>query len=302
MASGKIVLKSERDVAMLRRAARLVEQVLADVAGRIAPGIATIELDRNAESVIRAAGARPAFKGYQFDPEEMPFPGSLCISVNDVVVHGIPSPDTILHEGDIVSVDCGVELGGYFGDFAYTFAVGEISEENRALLDATKQSLYEGIHHARAGKRVGDIGHAVQTYTESRGYGVVTALVGHGIGQRLHEPPSVPNTGRRGWGKKLKRGMTVCIEPMINRGTADVTVDADGWTIRTADGLPSAHYEHMVLVNKGAPEVLSSYDAIEAALVRTEAASRASADVLPEENSRVGASASVPASTEPATA
>lgn len=267
MATGKIVLKSERDVAMLRRAARLVESVLADVASRIGPGIATIELDRAAETIIRDAGARPAFKGYQFDPDEMPFPGSLCISVNDVVVHGIPSEDLILQDGDVVSVDCGVELDGYYGDFAYTFPVGEVSKENMDLLVATKQSLYEGIHNARAGKRVGDIGHAVQTYTESRGYGVVTALVGHGIGQRLHEPPSVPNTGRRGWGKKLKRGMTVCIEPMINRGTPEVTVDDDGWTIRTADGLPSAHYEHMVHVSKGSAEVISSYDAIEAALV-----------------------------------
>mgnify|MGYP002640521312 CR=1 FL=1 len=289
MASGSIVLKSERDVAMLRRAARLVETVLADVASRIAPGVATIELDRAAESIIREAGARPAFKGYQFDPDEMPFPGSLCISVNDVVVHGIPSEDVILQEGDVVAVDCGVELDGYFGDFAYTFPVGEISEENRALLDATKQSLLEGIDTARAGKRVGDIGHAVQTYTESRGYGVVTALVGHGIGQRLHEPPSVPNTGRSGWGKKLKRGMTICIEPMINRGTDEVTVDPDGWTIRTADGLPSAHYEHMVHVTRGAAELISSYDAIEAAL----AAAR---------GETLGAPASAAVPSEPATA
>ena len=275
MASGKIVLKTERDVAMLRRAAALVERVLADVAGRIAPGVRTIELDTAAETIIREAGARPAFKGYQFDPEEMPFPGSLCISVNDVVVHGIPSEDVVLASGDVVSVDCGVELGGYFGDFAYTFAVGEISAENRALLDTTKQSLEDGIDKARAGSRVGDIGHAVQSLTEANGYGVVTALVGHGIGQRLHEPPSVPNTGRRGWGKKLRRGMTLCIEPMINRGTADVTVDDDGWTIRTADGLPSAHYEHMVLVTRGAAEVLSSYGAIEAALAANPAASGA---------------------------
>ena len=270
MASGSIVLKDDRDVAMLRHAARLVERVLAYAATRIKPGANTLEIDLEAEKIIREAGARPAFKGYQFDPDEMPFPGSLCMSVNDVVVHGIPSEDVILQEGDVISVDCGVELDGYFGDFAYTFAVGEISEEKRALLDATKQSLYEGIAKASAGNRVGDIGNAVQTYTESRGYGVVTALVGHGIGQRLHEPPSVPNTGRRGWGKKLKRGMTICIEPMINMGTDEVTVDDDGWTIRTADGLPSAHYEHMVLVTKGSAEVISSYDAIEAALAASQ--------------------------------
>ena len=299
MATGRVILKTDRDVALLRRAARVVEAVLADVAGRIAPGVSTLDLDASAESLIRDAGGRPAFKGYQISGNDIPFPGSLCISVNDVVVHGIPRAETVLQEGDVVSVDCGVELEGYFGDFAYTFPVGEISEEKAALLADTKQSLDEGVRAAVSGNRTGDIGHAVQTYTESRGYGVVTALVGHGIGQRLHEPPSVPNTGRRGWGKKLKRGMTVCIEPMINRGTAEVTVDADGWTIRTADGLPSAHYEHMVHVQKGAPEVLSSYDAIEAAL----AASRGeTADARPEADALPGAPASAPAPTAPATA
>ncbi len=197
-----------------------------------------------------------------------PFPGSLCISVNDVVVHGFPS-DYELREGDIVALDCGVELAGYFGDFAYTFPVGEISDETRALLDTTRASLDEGVRQAVEGRRVGDIGHAVQSYCEGRGYGVVRDLVGHGVGRRLHEPPNVPNVGRQGVGKKLKAGMTLCIEPMINGGTAEVTVDADGWTVRTADGAPSAHYEHMVLVQRGQPEVLSSYALIEAALAKS---------------------------------
>ena len=268
MATGRVILKTDRDVALLRRAARVVEAVLADVAGRIAPGVSTLDLDASAESLIRDAGGRPAFKGYQISGNDIPFPGSLCISVNDVVVHGIPRAETVLQEGDVVSIDCGVELDGYFGDFAYTFPVGEISEEKAALLADTKQSLDEGVRAAVSGNRTGDIGYAVQTYCESRGYGIVEALVGHGVGQSLHEPPNVPNVGKRGRGKKLRPGMTICIEPMINRGTGEVVVDPDGWTVRTADGAPSAHYEHMVLITRGRPELLSSYDAIEAALAR----------------------------------
>jgi methionyl aminopeptidase len=244
-----------------------VEDVLTEVASRIEPGLQTVALDRLAEEIIQAAGGRPAFKGYKMGGGTPPFPGSLCISVNDVVVHGFPSEEP-LRDGDVVAVDCGVELGGYFGDFAYTFAVGEISAEAEALLAATKQSLYEGIGKAYAGNRVGDIGNAVQRYCESRGYGVVRDLVGHGVGRRLHEPPNVPNVGRRGMGKKLVPGMTICIEPMINGGTGDVFVDEDGWTIRTADGAPSAHYEHMVHIRRGQPEILSSFDRIEAALAR----------------------------------
>jgi methionyl aminopeptidase len=260
-----IHLKTDRDVEGLRRAAGLVGEVLAEVARRVRPGGTTMELDRVAEEIIRSAGGRPAFKGYRMGGETPPFPGSLCTSVNDVVVHGFPS-DAPLEEGDLVAVDCGVELDGYFGDFAYTFPVGEISAENRALLDVTKQALYEGIGQAVAGRRLGDVGHAVQAYCERHGYGVVRDLVGHGIGRRLHEEPQVPNYGHRGAGKKLKPGMALCLEPMINRGTADVTVDADGWTVRTTDGRPSAHYEHTVVVRRGAAEVLSSYDALEAAL------------------------------------
>lgn len=260
-----IYLKTDADVRSLRGAAALVERTLACVAGLIAPGVRTSVLDEAAESIIRTAGARPAFKGYRMGRETAPFPGSLCISVGDVVVHGFPSSYE-LKMGDVVSVDCGVELDGYFGDFAYTFAVGEISAENQALIDVTKASLYEGIAYAQAGNRIGDIGHAVQSYCETRGYGVVRDLVGHGIGRKMHEEPQVPNVGRRGHGKRLREGMTLCVEPMINRGTADVVVDDDGWTVRTADGLASAHFEHMVLVKRGGAEILSSYDAIEEAL------------------------------------
>jgi methionyl aminopeptidase len=267
MADGPILIKTAQDVAGIREAAGVVEDVLTEVASRIEPGLQTVALDRLAEEIIQTAGGRPAFKGYKMGGGTPPFPGSLCISVNDVVVHGFPSEEP-LRDGDVVAVDCGVELGGYFGDFAYTFAVGEISAEAEALLAATKQSLYEGIGKAYAGNRVGDIGNAVQRYCESRGYGVVRDLVGHGVGRRLHEPPNVPNVGRRGMGKKLVPGMTICIEPMINGGTGDVFVDDDGWTIRTADGAPSAHYEHMVHIRRGQPEILSSFDRIEAALAR----------------------------------
>ncbi|MFN3597388.1 MAG: type I methionyl aminopeptidase [Rubricoccaceae bacterium] len=262
-----IPLKNDRDVQGLREAADLVGRVLAEVATRIVPGTPTAALDRVAEEMIRDAGARPAFKGYRMAGDTAPFPGVLCISVGDVVVHGFPSAYE-LRDGDIVSVDCGVELGGYFGDFAYTFPVGEISDEDAALLRVTRQALYEAIAQARSGNRIGDIGHAVQSCCEAHGYGVVRDLVGHGVGRRLHEDPQVPNVGRRGQGKRLREGMTLCIEPMVNQGTADVTVDADGWTVRTADGRPSAHYEHMVHVRRGSAEILSSYDAIEAALAR----------------------------------
>lgn len=259
-----IHLKSDRDIEGLRRSADLVGHAHVEVARRIRPGVATRELDRVAEEVIRDHSARPAFKGYTH-PGVDPFPATLCISVNDVVVHGMPS-DYELREGDVVSVDCGAELDGYFGDFAYTYGVGEISEKRADLLRATKQSLYEGIRYGMQGNRIGDIGHAVQAYCEARGYGVVRDLVGHGIGRSMHEDPQVPNFGRRGHGKKLRAGMTLCIEPMITGGTEQVVVDADGWTVRTADGEPAAHYEHMVLINRGEPTVLSSFDPIEAVL------------------------------------
>ena len=267
MATGQIVLKTERDVAGIRAAAAVVERVLVLAAERVRPGLTTLDLDAEAEDLIRAAGGRPACKGYRMGGEGTPFPNSLCTSVNDVVVHGIPSL-TPLAEGDIVTVDCVVELDGYFGDFAYTFAVGEVSDSVQRLLDTTKASLSAGVEQAVAGRRLGDIGSAVQRMCEGAGYGVVRDLVGHGVGRRMHEPPNVPNRGRRGLGKKLLAGMTLCVEPMINGGTGDVVIDADGWTVRTADGAPSAHYEHMVHVRRGPPDVLSSFRSIEAALAR----------------------------------
>jgi methionyl aminopeptidase len=265
MASGPIVLKTDDDVSGIREAAAVVERVLTAAAELVAPGVPTLRLDEMAEEIIRDAGGRPAFKGYRAGGVGTPFPGSLCISVNDVVVHGIPS-ELPLRDGDIVTVDCGVELGGYFGDFAYTFPVGEISESAQRLLDTTKASLHAGVDQAVAGRRLGDIGSAVQRMCEGAGYGVVRDLVGHGVGKRLHEAPNVPNVGRRGLGKKLLAGMTICIEPMINGGTGDVTIDTDGWTVRTADGALSAHFEHMVHVRRGPAEVLSSFEGIERAL------------------------------------
>jgi len=261
-----ITLKNERDLEGLRAAAHLVGCAHAAVAERVRPGVATQELDLVAEEVLREGGGRPAFKGYAF-PGVSPFPGTLCISVNDVVVHGMPGPD-ILVDGDVVSVDCGVELDGYYGDFAYTYMVGEVSEKKRELLRVTKQSLYEGIGRAYDGSRLGDVGHAVQLYCETRGLGVVRDLVGHGIGRSMHEDPQVPNFGRQGTGKKLKAGMTLCIEPMITAASPEVVVDADGWTVRTADGEPAAHFEHMIVVRDGDPEILSSFELIESVLVR----------------------------------
>ena len=265
MASGPIVLKTESDVAGIREAAGVVERVLILAAEMVRPGLRTIDLDRRAEELIHDAGGRSAFKGYRMGGVGTPFPGTIITSVNDVVVHGFPSAAE-LREGDIVGVDCGVELGGYFGDFAYTFPVGEVSLAAQRLLDVTKASMYSGVEQAVAGRRLGDIGSAVQRMCEGAGYGVVRDLVGHGVGTRLHEAPNVPNVGRRGLGKKLLAGMTLCIEPMINGGTGDVTVDTDGWTIRTADGAPSAHFEHMVHVRRGPAEVLSSFTEIERAL------------------------------------
>lgn len=256
-----IHLKSRREIDRMRESADLVGRTLAEVARRIRPGVTTKELDAIAEEFIRAHDAEPAFKGYQVGQQV--FPNTLCTSINDVVVHGIPN-EFPLQEGDLLSVDCGVLLNGYYGDFAYTFGVGEISQENRELCAATYASLYKGIEQAVAGRRVGDISNAVQSYCEERGFGVVRDLVGHGIGKSLHEDPQIPNFGRRGTGRKLRSGLTICIEPMINRGTWEVESDPDGWTIRAADHLPSAHYEHMVVVQGGEPEILSTFEYIEA--------------------------------------
>lgn len=253
-------LKSQREIELLRESAHLVGRTLAEVGRQVRPGVTTAELDAIAEDFIRTEGATPAFKGYRVG--KMVFPASLCVSVNDVVVHGIPGGYQ-LQEGDLVSVDCGVLLNGYYGDSAYTFAVGAISEENAKLCRVTYEALYAGIGKAVAGNRIGDISFAVQSHCEARGYGVVRDLVGHGIGRQLHEDPQVPNYGQRGAGRKLKEGLTICIEPMINRGTFEIVTDPDGWTVRAEDGLPSAHYEHMVVVRGGEPEILSTFEYVE---------------------------------------
>lgn len=251
-----IYLKTDEEIELMRAANQLVGRTLAEVAKIIAPGVSTKTLDKRAEEFIRDHGATPAFLGYQG------FPGSMCISVNDQVVHGIPSHKTILQEGDIVTLDCGTKLAGFTGDSAYTFAVGEISEEVHKLLKTTKESLYVGIEQAVAGNRTGDIGYAVQRYCEARGYHVVRELTGHGIGVNLHESPEVPNYGKRGTGTELRNGMCICIEPMINIGSKNVVQERDGWTIRTKTRKPSAHFEHCMAIRDGKADILSSFDFI----------------------------------------
>lgn len=251
-----IKIKTEEEIELLRENAIIVSKTLAEVGRHIAPGVTTLELDKIAEEFIRDHGALPGFLGYGG------FPYTLCMSVNETVVHGFPS-DYRLQEGDIVSVDCGTTYKGFNGDSAYTFAVGQISAEDQALLDATKASLYKGIEHAVAGARIGDIGYAIQTYTEALGYSVVRELVGHGIGHHLHESPEVPNYGRRGHGVKLSENMVICIEPMINQGVKDVYLDDNGWAVYTADHKKSAHFELTVAVKKGAADVLSTFAFIE---------------------------------------
>lgn len=248
--------KTEEEIEIQRESSLLVGKTLAEVAKLIQPGVTTLELDKVAEEYIRDHQALPGFKGYNG------FPNSLCTSVNEQVVHGIPNSKP-LKSGDIVSVDCGVLKNGFYGDSAYTFAVGEVSAEIQQLLDVTKQSLLLGLEQAVVGNRIGDIGFTIQKYCESFGYGVVRELVGHGLGRSLHESPEVPNYGRRNSGLKLKEGLVLAIEPMINLGVKEVKQLNDGWTIVTADGMPSAHFEHDVAVRKGKVLVLSTFEHIE---------------------------------------
>lgn len=257
----KVAIKTEEQIAQLKLAADLVGRTLGEVARILQPGVSTAALNQRAEEYIRDNGGVPAFKNYSPDSDHAPFPFTLCLSINDEVVHGFSSETRLVADGDIISVDCGVELNGYYGDYAYTFLVGEVKEEVRQLCQRTKESLYKGIAEAVEGKRLGDISAAIQTHVA--GYGIVREMVGHGIGQRLHEPPEVPNYGRRGHGLKLQEGMVFCIEPMINLGKSAVAKKKDGWTIVTRDGKPSAHYEHMVVVRKGEPELLSTYQYFE---------------------------------------
>ncbi|WP_373775401.1 type I methionyl aminopeptidase, partial [Porphyromonas loveana] len=251
---------TDEEIALMRDANQLVGKTLAEVAKNIQPGTSTLELDKIAEEFIRDHGAEPAFLGYGG------FPNSICASINENVVHGIPSAKAILQEGDIISVDCGTFLNGFTGDSAYTFAVGEVSPEVYMLLKTTKESLFEGITAAIEGHRTGDIGNAVQSYCEARGYSVVRELVGHGIGRKMHESPEVPNYGRVGTGSLLKNGMCICIEPMINLGGKNVLTEKDGWTIRTKDRKPSAHFEHCVAIQGGRAHILSSFDFIQEVL------------------------------------
>jgi methionyl aminopeptidase len=254
-----IKYKTAEEIELMRKAALVVSKTLGEIAKVIKPGVTGLELDKIAEECIRDHGAIPAFLG-QYD-----FPNTLCISPNEQVVHGIPS-EVPFEEGDIVSVDCGAILEGYFGDHAYTFPIGEVKPEVLQLLRVTKESLYKGIEATNTSNRISDIGFTIQQHAESHGYGVVRELVGHGLGTSLHEDPQVPNYGKRGRGKRIKDGLTIAIEPMINMGTEKIKQHSDGWTITTGDGLPSAHFEHDVAVVNGKPEILSTFDYIEEVL------------------------------------
>lgn len=259
-----IFLKTDDEIELLRQSNLLVGKTLAEVAKYIEPGVTTKQLDKIAEEFIRDHGAIPTFKGFP-NPHGEAFPASLCTSVNDIVVHGIPN-DEPLKDGDIVSVDCGTLLNGFCGDSAYTFGVGEVAEEIRELLRVTKEALYEGIKNAVHGKRVGDIGFAVQSLCESNGYGVVREFVGHGIGKQMHEEPQIPNYGRRGSGALLKKGMCIAIEPMITLGDRSLVMYPDRWTVGTKDRKCAAHFEHTVAIGMDQADILSSFEFIEQVL------------------------------------
>jgi methionyl aminopeptidase len=255
MLAGMIIIKTPDEIAIMRKANRIVAEILAELAAAVRPGITTDELDRLAEELTYKNGARPAFKGYK--PADVVYPKSLCVSVNDEIVHGIPSGRK-LKAGDIVGLDFGVVYQGFYGDAARTVAVGDVPESTRRLLSITRDSLYAGIEQARAGNRVGDIGRAVQEVVERAGYSVVTEFAGHGIGRRLHEDPQVPNYFRRGMpNPRLVEGMAIAIEPMVNEGGPELEILPDGWTAVTADGKLSAHFEHSVAITSNGPLILS---------------------------------------------
>ena len=256
-----IIYKTPEEIEIMRKAAQIVSRTLGKIAEKIGPGVTPLELDALAEDYIRSQNAIPGFLGL-YD-----FPNTLCISVNDAVVHGIPD-NKPFEDGDIVSVDCGAIFEGYYGDHAYTFEIGDVDPETKRLLEVTKECLNLGIAETKAGNRIGDIGFAIQQHAEKNGYGVVRDLVGHGLGKTMHEEPQVPKYGRRGRGKKIQDGLTIAIEPMINMGTERVVQLEDHWTIVTEDGKPSAHFEHDVAVVNGKPEVLSTFKYIEEALAK----------------------------------
>jgi methionyl aminopeptidase len=251
--------KTREEIELMRQSAQLVSKTLGMLAPLVKPGVTTLELDRLAEEFIRDHGAEPGFLGL-YD-----FPNTLCMSPNEQVVHGFPNSEP-LKDGDIISIDCGVKMNGYYGDHAYTFEVGEVAPEIKKLLEVTKESLYKAIEQCRVGNRIGDVSFAVQQHAEAHGYGVVKELVGHGLGKVMHEDPQVPNYGKRGRGKKIQEGLVIAIEPMINMGTARIRQLSDGWSIITADRAPSAHFEHDVAVVNGKPDILSTFDYIYEAL------------------------------------
>jgi len=255
-----IYLKSDEEIELLRISNQIVAKTLAEIAKIVAPGVTTEDLNKLADTFIRDNGGVPGFLGYHN------YPKSICTSVNDEVVHGIPSSKIVLQEGDVVSVDCGVFKNGFHGDSAYTFCVGDVKPEILDLLRTTKESLYKGIDEAQEGKRLGDVGFAIQNHCEQRGYSVVREMIGHGVGRNLHESPEVPNYGRRGNGVMLKSGMTIAIEPMINLGKRQLSFDKDGWTTRTIDRKISAHFEHSIAIRKGKADILSSFEFIEQVL------------------------------------
>lgn len=258
----KIFLKTDDEIGLMRRANQLVAKTLGEVGRHIKPGITTLELDKIAEEFIHDNGAIPTFKGFP-NPYGSPFPASICTSVNEVIVHGIPNKECVLKDGDIISIDCGATLNGFNGDSAYTFCVGEVSEDVRCLLKTTKESLYLAIKEAKVAHHIGDIGNAVETYCTDRGYGVVRELTGHGIGREMHEDPSVPNYGKRGSGIMLKAGMCIAIEPMITMGDSSIGLKPDRWSVVTRDGKPSAHFEHTIAICKNGVEILSSFKEVE---------------------------------------
>ena len=255
-----IFLKSDEEIELLRISNQIVAKTLAELAKIIAPGVSTMQLDKVADEFIRDHGAVPNFLNYGG------YPNSICASVNEQVVHGIPSDKVFLEDGDIISVDCGALINGFHGDSAYTFCVGDVKPEVKDLLRTTKESLYKGIEQAEEGRRLGDIGNAIQRHCEDRGYSVVREMIGHGVGRKLHEAPEVPNYGRKGNGIMLKSGMTIAIEPMINLGSRHLVFEKDGWTTRTLDRKPSAHFEHSVAIRRGKADILSSFEYIEQVL------------------------------------
>lgn len=255
-----ITFKSDRDLGKMRHAGRIVADILRLMRDMVRPGVDTYTLDQAAEALVLKENARPAFKGYKVPWVSVPFPGTICASVNDEIVHGIPSRERVLQDGDIISIDTGVSYNGFFGDAACTFAVGKISEDRQRLLDITLESLHRGVNAVKAGATLGDIGHAIESIVIPSGFGLVRDYAGHGIGRRLHEAPQVPNYGTAGSGITLKAGMTFCIEPMVMSGSEEVKNLSDNWTVVTADGSDAAHFEHSILVTPDGAEILTPWE------------------------------------------